>query len=181
MSEIETALAEEARRLVVDATYASRGHFAAAAGWVRWAVWLGAPVVVLTALSAGGAAAAVVADHNSAAAFLAVAAAILAALRGFLRPDELADAHSAKANRYVALRNEARFFAEIDLKSGRPVEMLQGQLRQLREDYNRLLTTPPHRVSRKNYETAKREIETGEASYTNDRLWPELGGTPPKS
>lgn len=56
-TDLRDQLRNEAKRLVIDATYSSRGHFAEASRWGRWAFILGLPVAIVGGLSAAGAAA----------------------------------------------------------------------------------------------------------------------------
>lgn len=64
--ELRSGLTSEAKRLYVDATYSSRGHFQEAKGWSQWSVFLGLPLVIVTAASAAGAATAATFTYRAA-------------------------------------------------------------------------------------------------------------------
>lgn len=174
-SDLRHALANQGKRLYTDATYSSRGHFQEARGWSRWSFVLGLPLSVLSGLSAAGAAAtALFTDERLLTAGLALAAAVLTSVRGFMRPEETAEAHGVKAARYAALRNDASFFLDIDLRATLSEDELAVRLRALRKAYNELTLVAPHLVGPSHYEAAKKAIERGEASYENDPLWKEF-------
>lgn len=99
---------------------------------------------------------------------------MLTSVRGFVRPEEAAESHGVKANRYVALRNDATFFLRIELNTSASDDELVKRLKGLRKSYNDLTLVPPHVVSSSAYEKARKSIEGGEASYDNDPLWKEL-------
>jgi hypothetical protein len=168
-------LRHEAKRLVIDATYSSRGHFAQASKWGRWAVILGLPLAIVSGLSAAAAAVtAIFTNFRALTAGLALLSAVLTSVRGFLRPEESAETHGVKAARYLGIRNDASFFLRIDLNSDLEDAELTKRLRDLRKSYNDLTLIPPHVISTSAYQTAKKSIETGEAAYENDPLWAEL-------
>jgi len=175
-SNLRNQLGHEAKRLYVDAAYSSRGHFAEANGWARWAIVLGLPIAMASGLSAAGAAAtAIFTNYKAVTAGLALLSAVLISVRGFLRPEQSAEAHGVKAARYLGIKNDASFFLRIDLESPKPDEELIKQLRDLRKTYADLTLAPPHRISAKGYEAARKSLEQGEASYENDPIWKELG------
>ncbi len=174
-SNVRSELRAEAKRLYVDATYSSRGHFQEAKGWSHWSVLLGLPLVIVTAASAAGAATAAILTNNSAlTAGLALTAAVLTSVRGFLRPEESAQAHGVKAARYAALAREAVFFLKIDTSSALPDQELVQRLRALRQAYADLTLTAPHLISPGAYEAARRGVARGEANYEDDPLSKEL-------
>lgn len=77
-------------------------------------------------------------------------------------------------DRFISLRNEARFFLQVDLRSSLGEDELVARLRDLRDRYNALNETAPRRIPRGDYEAARRSISAGEASYENDPLWKDL-------
>jgi hypothetical protein len=175
MTELRDELAYEAKRLIIDATYSSRGHFVQASNWQRWGVILGLPLAILSGLSAAGAAVtAIFTNFRALTAALALTSAVLTSVRGFLRPEESAEAHGVKAARYLGIRNDAQFFLRVDLKSDVDDAALTKSLRALRKTYNDLTLVSPHVVSTSAYQQAKKSIEQGEASYENDPLWADL-------
>jgi hypothetical protein len=174
--ELLLGLKNGAKRLYIDATYSGRGHLESCARWQRWNTWLGVPATVASSiLAAGAAVSALVEGTPLVTALLAGAAAVLNGLRSFLQPDAKAQAHGVKGNQYLAIRNDARTFLEVDLHAGLPQEELVSASKELRRRYNELKQTDPQLIPRGDYEAAKRNVEVGESSYTNDPLWQELG------
>lgn len=172
---LQQALDDEAKRLIIDCVYSGRGHQEDAKWWQRVHAILGLPTEIVTALVASGAAvSALVGAEPWKTAALALTAAILTAVRAFIRADELAEGHAVKGNRYITLRNEARFFREIDLRSDANTKELASRLRELRDRYNDVIETPPRVISRRAYNQARKNIAAGESSYENDPLWKEL-------
>ena len=174
--ELLLSLKNGAKRLYIDSAYSGRGHLESCARWQRWNTWLGVPATVASSvLAAGAAVSALTEGAPFVTAVLAGSAAVLNGLRSFLQPDAKAQAHGVKGNQYLAIRNDARTFLEIDLKAGLPQAELVSTSKELRRRYNDLKQTDPQLIPRGDYESAKRNIEAGESSYTNDPLWQELG------
>ncbi len=174
-STVREALRDEAKRLIVDSTYSGRGHQTAGRRWSGINTWLGLPTTILTTLLASGAGlSALVGSVNWLTALLALLAAALTAVRGFLRPGEVAEEHALKGTRYISLRNDTRLFLNIDLISAKSDDELAGRVRELRQRYNELNETPPLHIPRKDYLAAKESIATGESSYEDDPVWKEL-------
>lgn len=172
---LRQALNDEAKRLIVDCTYSGRGHQQASLRWGTWHTWLGLPTVVGSAILASGAGLnALVGESQGLTAALALLSAVLTATRGFFRPGDLADEHALKGSRYISLRNEARFFREIDLRSDTSLDELARRIQELRAQYNTLNETPPQQIPRWAYEAAKKSIARGESSYEDDPVWREL-------
>jgi hypothetical protein len=174
---LRQALDTEAKRVIVDCTYSGRGHLEASHRWASLNTWLGLPVVILSAVLASGAGLnALIGQNNYVTATLALLSAVLTSTRAFFNPGELAEAHGLMGNRYLSVRNAARLFREIDLRSRLTPEELTLRLRDLRERCDALNETPPQRIPRWAYERAKRRIAAGEAGYEDDPLWKELSG-----
>jgi hypothetical protein len=174
-STLRDALDAEAKRLIVDTTYTGRGHQAAGGRWATLSYWLGVPTAVATALLAGGAGISAIIDrHAWITAALAFGATIASAIHGFLRPSERADSHSLKGNRFIDLRNDARLFRELDLRSDMTVDELSARIRVLRKRYADLNAAPPLQIPSRDYQAAKRSIHVGESSYEDDPVWKEL-------
>jgi len=168
-------LRNEAKRLYIDAAYSGRGHMESCARWEKWNTKLGVPATVASSILAAGAAVSALIDGMPlVTAALAGAAAVLNGLRSFLQPDVKAQAHGMKGNQYLAIRNDARTFLEIDLNAGLSQDELISTSKELRRRYNELKQADPQLIPRGDYEVAKRNIEAGESSYTNDPLWQEF-------
>lgn len=174
-SELRLALDREIKRLLIDCTYSGRGHLVAGARWAWANTFLGLPVAILGALLASGAGlTALVGSDTWLTAALAFASVVLQAAYGFMRPGDRAQAHSLKGNRYIGLRNEARLFREVELRTINEPADLAARLRDLRERYNALSESEPQ-IPRWAYESAKKGIAQGEADYEDDPLWGRLG------
>jgi len=173
---LRDALRDETKRLIINCTYTMRGHFADNARLSRWDRWIGLPATLASALlSAGAGVSALIKSQPWVTFALAAAATLATAARAFLRLGEQAEAHGAKANQYLTLLNEVRFFLKVDLLDPR-VELgdLTDRLREFWKRGDALNEAPPYGISSRSYQEAKRGIESGEASYTNDPLWKEL-------
>lgn len=172
---LRSALDDEAKRLLVDSIYTGRGHQQAGGRWATYNTWLGVPTAVLTALLAGAAGISALNDRFPwLTASLAFAAAIASAAHGFLRPGERAEEHSLKGNRFIALRNDARFFRQVELQSRIAPDELSGRLRALRQRYHDMNEAPPLHIPQQDYQAAKASIERGESNYENDPVWKEM-------
>lgn len=172
---LRAALADQAKRLYVDASYASRGHYEEAGDYAKLSRVLGIPLAIVGGLSAAAASAtAVLTDEKFLTAGLALLSAVLTSVYGFIRPEENAEAHGAKAGRYKAIRDDALIFLKIDLVTDASDAELVGRLKAMRNEYKDLALLKPHRVSRSAYQRAQAGMDRGEASYEDDPLWKEL-------
>lgn len=169
-ADILVALRDEADRLIEDSLHTGRNHQEAGRRWAVINNWLGLPATIATTLLAGGAGiSAILNQQPVVTALLALSAAALSAARGFLRPSESAEAYSLKGNRFIALRNDARLFRDLDLKRGLDAEELVVRIKELRTRYADLNETPPLVVQRRDYLRARKSIEAGESEYEVDR------------
>lgn len=169
-SPMRVALDREAQRLIEDSLHTGRNNQEAGRWWSGFNTWIGAPSEVLSAILAGsaGISALIGSEARTTAAF-ALASAALTALRAFFKPAEKADGYTLKGSRFIAIRNETRFFQEIDLASNAPDEELRSQLRELRKRYADLNEGPPLVVQRMHYLRARKSIEAGESDYAVDK------------
>ncbi len=176
VKQLRSALNEEAKRLIVDALYTGRGHQVAGARWLEIHHWLGVPAAVTTTLLAGSATLSAVLEWNSwLTAGLALSSAITSASSSFLKPKEKADEYTLKGNRFIAIRNQARMYQQIDLRSSQTDEELSAEIKRIRSEYDKLNETPPLQIPRWAYERARKNITDGESNYENDPVWAELG------
>ncbi len=167
---LREALSKESERLIEDSLHTGRNNQEAGRWWSGFNTWVGAPSEVAAAILAGGAGvSALVGNEPNKTAALALISAALTALRAFFKPAEQADAYTLKGTRFIAIRNEARFFREIDLASSASDEELTAQLRDLRQRYANLNETAPLVVQRMHYLRARESIEAGESDYKIDR------------
>lgn len=172
---LREALRDEAKTLYIDSAYSAAGCLRAGQRWGATDFWLGVPAAIIGAVLGVGAAASALLEATGLAAFLAICSVGLSGVRSFLRPDERAEAYRLKGNKYIRLRNAARRFANIDLRSALTTDELRAKLEELRTQYADITESPPLDIPRWAYEDAKNRIDAGEASYTNDPLWKEFG------
>lgn len=158
-----SALRREAERLEEDATYSSKSHFNAEDTWVRRNYWLGVPATVLGAVAG----ATLIKSQPEWATAFTLFASLLTGLMTFLKPNERAAMHRAAAGQFLTLRNEARFFREIELlQSDRQDELLE-RLKALSTARNELNLKSPS-IPRRAFVAARKGIEEGEATHKVD-------------
>lgn len=173
---LRQALFTEARKLIVNTTYAGQGHLEESTRWTWWDSWLGVPATLgTTLLAAGASVSALLNAQPLVTATIALLATACSTVRVFFKTEELTQSHGLKGNQYLSLRNEARLFKDLELLSTLSAEELQAHLKEMWQRYNALNELPPLRYSRKSYEAAKRNIAAGEQDYENDPLWKEHG------
>lgn len=156
-------LRREALRLEEDATYSSKAHFNTEETWLRRHYLLGVPATLLGAIAG----ASLVKSQLEWAGVLALLGSLLTGLMTFLKPNDRAALHRAAAGQYLALRNDARFFRDVELAradDGR----LMDRLRALTVRRNELNQKSPA-ILRHAFAAAQRGIEQGEASHQVDR------------
>ena len=161
--ELIIALSKEAERIEEDSIHSAKGHFNSADIWRYRHYSMGIPATVLGALAG----AAIVKDWPIAASLLSLTATILTALVTFLKPTERASEHKTAGDQYLALKNDARVFREIELliQDG---ESHAEKIKALAQRRNELNQGSPE-IPRKAFERAKDGIANGEASYKADK------------
>jgi hypothetical protein len=158
------ALRREAERLEEDAIYSSKGHFNAEDTWVRRNYWLGVPATVLGAIAG----ATLIKSQPEWATAFTLLASLLTGLMTFLKPNERAAMHRAAAGQFLALRNDARFFREIDLLQSDRMGELSERLKELSAARNELNLKSPS-IPRRAFVAARKGIEEGEATHKVDK------------
>lgn len=157
------ALRREAERLEEDALYSSKGHFNAEDTWIRRNYWLGVPATVLGAVAG----ATLIKSQPEWATAFTLLASLLTGLMTFLKPNEHAAMHRAAAGQFLALRNEARFFREIELLQSDRLDELPERLKTLSAARNELNLKSPS-IPRRAFVSARKGIEEGEATHKVD-------------
>ncbi|MDR0827624.1 MAG: SLATT domain-containing protein [Desulfovibrio sp.] len=157
------ALRREAERLEEDATYSSKSHFNAASIWENTTYWLGIPSTILAALAG----ATLIKNYPEWASGCAMLASLLTGLMTFLKPNEQAVIHRAVGGRFLALRNETRFFREFELLQTERINELSDKLKELLTTRNKLNQKSPS-IPRWAFLVARKGIEEGEARYKVD-------------
>jgi len=158
------ALQREAERLEEDTLYSSKGHFNAEDTWVRRNYWLGVPATVLGAVAG----ATLIKSQPEWATAFTLLASLLTGLMTFLKPNERAALHRAAAGQFLALRNEARFFREIELLESDRLDELPERLKTLSAARNELNLKSPS-IPRRAFVAARKGIEEGEAIHKVDK------------
>lgn len=158
-----SALRREAERLEEDTLYSSKGHFNAEDTWVRRNYWLGVPATVLGAVAG----ATLIKSQPELATAFTLLASLLTGLMTFLKPNERAALHRAAAGQFLALRNEARFFREIELLESGQLDELPERLKKLTATRNELNLKSPS-IPRRAFVAARKGIEEGEATHKVD-------------
>lgn len=159
-----SALRREAERLEEDTTYSSKGHFNAEDTWVRRNYWLGVPATILGAVAG----ATLIKSQPEWATAFTLLASLLTGLMTFLKPNERAALHRAAAGQFLALRNEARFFREIELLQSDRLDELSERLKALLAARNELNLKSPS-IPRQAFVAARKGIEEGEATHKVDK------------
>lgn len=157
-------LRAEAQRIEEDSIYSAKRHFNACEIWTWSHYALGVPAALLAAIVTT----AYIKNHGDWAQLFALTSALFAGLLTFLKPNERASQHRAIGNQYLALRNDARIFHEIDLieviDDSKKSESLK-RMAQRRTDLNASAPTTGNWA----FQKARRGIEEGQASYLADK------------
>lgn len=159
-----SALHREAERLEEDTLYSSKGHFNAEDTWVRRNYWLGVPATILGAVAG----ATLIKSQPEWATAFTLLASLLTGLMTFLKPNERAALHRAAAGQFLSLRNEARFFREIELLQSDRLDELTERLKALSTARNELNLKSPS-IPRRAFVAARKGIEEGEADHKVDK------------
>lgn len=158
------ALRREAARIEEDATYSSKSHFNAEQVWERRHYWLGIPATAFAAIAG----AALFKNYAEVGSVLALLASLLTGLMTFLKPNERAAMHRVAAGQFLALRNDARIFHEVELLQAERLGKLPERLKALsatRNELNQKSPSIPHRA----FVAARKGIEEGEATHKVDK------------
>ena len=170
-------LHREANRVLIDAEYTGRQHMLYARWWRSWAVFMGLPSTIFAvAASSGAALSAIVGLEAWVTALLALLGAMAGAIRQFFQPDEQAVRHGAKGAECIAIRNEARRFMKIELRSQLSLDALTHRVQTLASRYDALRSQGPTDLPAWTYKQVKAELAAGNYSYENDQLWSEYEG-----
>jgi hypothetical protein len=167
MTELTKKLADEAARIEEDTEHSFKGHYNAAARWARYHLCIGLPSALLAAVAG----AAAFKDEPELAGALALVSTALTTVLTFLKPSEHAEIHKNVAGQYQALRNQARIFREIGLLDGMTPDEAKARLFELTNMRDELNQRAPA-IARRDYELAKRDIDSGRARYRTDEAKP---------
>lgn len=158
-------ISDELLRMEEDCNHSAKAHFNASDRWALWNYCFGIPSVVLS--TAAGAT--FFKDYPVLAGSMALGVAVLTSLMTFLKPGEKAGGHKSSGDQYLALKNNARVFREIELRSGIEAEAALNAMKSLttrRDELNQ--ASPP--FSRSDFEKAKKGIDAGESLHAIDKV-----------
>lgn len=153
----------EAQRIEEDSVYASKSHYNSSDDSKSLHYCLGIPATILAAVAGGFA----FVGNNDVSAIASLFVTLLVGLATFLNPSGSQYAHHLAASSYSELKNNARFFYEIELYSGKEQDELIGMLKHLREKHNKLNESSPIPSSIA-FEKARDGLEKGEYKYKVD-------------
>jgi hypothetical protein len=131
---------------------------------VRRNYWLGIPATALAAVAG----ATLIKSQPELASVCTLVASLLTGLMTFLKPNERAAMHRAAAGQFLALRNDARFFREIELLQADRLDELPERLKALSAARNELNQRSPT-IPRRAFVAARKGIEEGEATHKVDK------------
>lgn len=164
---IQQRLEREALRIEEDANYSGRGHLQAAIPWSWMHMTLGI-VTTLFAAAAGGLVLTWGSKFVILAGVFALLAALLSGINAFINAGQRAAQHREAGNEYLALRNNARIFREIELQRHSANSELISELKHLSDKRNDLNRRSPQ-IPGWAYERAKKGIEEGQTDYGVDK------------
>lgn len=161
----------EAKRLEETTLFSMKGHHCAASGWSKRNLWLGLPIVIISAIAGATTFTQWSKDYwlvATIAGLLSIIVSVLAGINTFLNPNERQSAHLSAAHAFDKLNNDARLFWSIECWQGAPDETLTAKLRTLVEKKNELNANSPQ-IPDWAYNKAKAGIEAGEAIFQVDK------------
>lgn len=176
ISKTKEEVIKEAQRIEESALYSAKGHLVAANFWTNFHLWIGIPIVLLSAI-AGASAISQFDPKHIVAGIISIMVVALSGVMTFLNPNEKASIHLNAGNNYDSLRNKVRMFWSIDCWGGESEQVLTEKLKYFSEQKDRLNQSSPQ-IPRWAYSLAKKGILKGEADYKVDNLKKNL---PPSS
>src|SRR6266508_3385310 len=148
---------KEAKRVEESLLYSSKGHFAAAHFWTNFHLWIGVPMVLLSAI-AGASALAEFDPKHVISGILSIIVVALSGVMTFLNPNEKASGHLNAGNNYDSLMNKVRVFSSIDCWGSDSDEALTERLKYYSDQNDKLNQSCPQ-IPRWAYNIAKRSIK----------------------
>ena len=150
----------ELLRMEEDCTHSGKAHFNAAVRWTRWNYVFGLPSVGLSAVAG----AAFFKDYATTAGIMSSGVTVLTALMTFLKPSEKAADHKSSGDQYLALRNDARVFREVELSQVGDDAAAVAGMNGFTTRRNELNQASPQ-FSNGDFKKAKKGIDRGEALH----------------
>ena len=162
--EFVTALRREAGRIEEDCNHSARGHYQAARTWSLAHHWIAGAAAVLAALTSGT----VIANYPLAATIFALVVTALTAVVTFLNPSQRSHAHHQAGANYNTVRNQARIYHEVELRTEENLDVLAHRLHELAARRDELNQGSPQ-IPRRAFERGRQSIKLGETSYAVDK------------
>jgi hypothetical protein len=166
VSKTKQEIIKEAQRMEEALLYSSKGHFATSHFWHNFHLWVGIPMVVLSAV-VGATAFAKLDPSHVAAGIISILIVALSGVMTFLNPNEKSSAHLNAGNNCDSLMNKIRIFWSIDCWKDESEEVLTERLKYFSEQKDKLNQSAPQ-IPRWAYMVAKKGISAGEGSYLVD-------------
>lgn len=166
ISKTKDEIIKEAKRIEESLLYSSKSHFAAAHFWTNFHLWIGIPVVLLSAI-AGASALSQIDPRHIVAGLISIIVVALSGVMTFLNPNERAGTHLNAGNNYDSLMNRIRIFWSIDCWRDDSEQVLTERLKYFSEQKDRLNQSSPQ-IPRWAYKIAERGIKEGEGDYKVD-------------
>jgi len=150
----------EAGRIEEDSIHSSKAHYNASDRWGYVHLWIGIPNAILAAFAGIEA----FTGSELLAGSLAIAVAAITAINTFLNPADKASSHKRCAGEYLALKNRARIFRQIDCERLQSEEKIDANLKELVDKRDNLNSTSPQ-IPNWAFKKAKIGIDAGESNY----------------
>jgi len=166
-SKTKEEVIREAKRIEEALLYSSKGHFTASQNWKAFHLWIGVPMVLLSAI-AGASALSQFDPKHFVAGFLSIVVAALGGVITFLNPHEKVAAHLNAGNNYDSLMNKVRIFWSIEASGHESDQILTDKLKHFSEQKDKLNQSCPQ-IPRRAYMKARKGIREGEAQYLVDK------------
>ncbi len=166
VSKTKQEIIKEAQRMEEGLLYSSKGHFSASHFWHNFHLWVGIPMVVLSAI-VGATALSKFDPSHVIAGFISIVIVSLSGVMTFLNPNEKSSAHLNAGNNYDSLMNKIRIFWSIDCWRDESEQVLTERLKYFSEQKDKLNQSCPQ-VPNWAYKAAKKGIKAGEGEYVVD-------------
>jgi hypothetical protein len=166
VSKTKNEIIKEAKRIEEALLFSSKGHFAAADFWTNFHLYIGIPMVLISAF-AGAAALAQFDPNHIYAGISSIIVAVLSGLLTYLNPNEKAAKHLSDGNDYDSLMNKVRIFWSIDCWGADSEQVLTKRLKDFSEQKDKLNKGSPQ-IPGWAYNRTKKGISDGQGDYTVD-------------
>ena len=167
VSKTKDEIIKEAKRIEESLLHSSKGHFAAAHFWGNFHLWIGIPMVILSAVASASALSEFDPKHVIGG-ILSIVVVALSGVMTFLNPNEKASVHLNAGNNLDSLQNKTRMFWSIDCWRDESEQVLTEKLKYFSEQKDKLNQSCPQ-IPRWAYRIARRGISAGEGDYAVDK------------